>query len=400
MRRKNSYIFLFSPIFVFFLGVIYFFFIPAVYTGDVNIYSSGLFAVWALAFSLGYFLVSLVVKKRAEFYPRYEVPRNTNYLEWLFAFLFFSMTIYSLLFFSQTGVYSDNYIVGSQIYLYLKLFDKIWIVILLFFISLFACKGRIFFYAVFLFSIFYAFLDGTRLFFIFSALYWILFGVTIGFLKIRVIYLILAAFILPFLFAFLLIKRLVSYEGNVFGFFHYLYKNISLSDLSQGFYVAMETFVSYDAMNYVINDNLIAPLSGYLRVFLMPIPRSLWSDKPESISRVIAREYYPSAYDNGGGQIAGPIGDGLINGGVVSLAIIWVLLGALSCYMYSTFRNIAHSSCGIRLKAYYTCWYFVFFSYFIYCIRGFGSDFFWVFVLQMITVILIGKKFLYRTCAK
>src|SRR5690606_718598 len=103
-------------------------------------------------------------------------------------------------------------------------------------------------------------------------------------------------------------------------------------------YVGLETFYSYETLALVVEDRFIEPFSGYLRIFFMLVPRSFWADKPESISRLIAANYYPEAYYKGGGQLAGPIGDSYINGGVLGVLLIWLLIGYFSCYLFRVFR--------------------------------------------------------------
>lgn len=120
---------------------------------------------------------------------------------------------------------------------------------------------------------------------------------------------------------------MVFESKNIIQIFSELYDRLSFEIIMDAMYNGIEIFTSYLTGIAVINDGFIHPLSGIIRTLFLGIPRTIWLEKPESISRIIAKEYFPDAYSAGGGQIAGPIGDAYINEGVLGVIVIWVLVG-------------------------------------------------------------------------
>lgn len=385
----------FNPTIIFVLGWMFFCLLPLIYFGEPPLLIIMLNIV--IVFS---FIIGCVLSYSSKNWISYVLYDNKySRIKSLLSILCFLYIIIKLYLISTTeinsGNYSEKYAVESQFYLYLMIFDKLFNVIFLFFLSLFAIEGKIKFYFVFSISLLSTFFEPTRLLIILTLVYWILLGVSIGYIKIRLIQVILIALASPFIFSFLLIKRVYSFEGSSYDFIFHLFKLIDYDLLVSGMINGLETFESYKALINVINDNFIHPLSGFVRILFMPIPRTFWIDKPESIARLIAENYYPEAYQKGGGQLAGPIGDGFINAGFLGVFIIWLALGFISVSFYKYFKRGVMKGGNIE-KAYYCTFYYIYLIYFINCLRGFASDLFWVFAVNMIMLYIIKVIFFKR----
>lgn len=385
----------FNPTIIFGLGWVFFCLLPLVYFGEPSLLIILLNIVFVSSFIIG-----CILSYRSKNWIRYVLYDNKFLkLKSSLSLLCFLYLIIKLYFISTTeissGNYSGKYAVESQLYLYLMIFDKLFNVIFLFFLSLFAIEGKVKFYLIFFLSLLSTFFEPTRLLIILTLVYWILLGVSVGYIKIRLISVILIILASPFIFSFLLIKRVYSFEGSSYDFIFHLFKLIDYDLLVSGMVNGLETFESYKALTNVINDNFIHPLSGFIRIMFMPIPRTFWIDKPESVARLIAENYYPEAYQKGGGQLAGPIGDGFINAGFLGVFIIWLVLGFLSISFYKYFKYGVMKGSNIE-KVYYCTFYYIYLIYFINCLRGFASDLFWVFSANMLMLYIIKVIFFKR----
>jgi hypothetical protein len=117
----------------------------------------------------------------------------------------------------------------------------------------------------------------------------------------------------------------------------------------------------------------------------MVIPRDLFTDKPEGISRIISKEYNNPQYLDGGGSVATIFGDGFINGHIIGVLFVLFLFGFMSKLVsntvkYNLFANDESKSILFMLYSIYL-WQFI--NYF----RGFFSELYW-------TSILLGAIFL------
>ncbi len=385
----------FNPIIIFGLGWMFFCLLPLIYFRETSLLIMLLNIVFLFSFIIG-----CTLSYRSKVWIRYVLYDNKfSKLKSLLSTLCFIYIFVKIYLISTTeissGNYSERYAVESQFYLYLMIFDKLFNIIFLFFLSLFAIEGKAKFYLIFALSLLSTFFEPTRLLIILTLVYWILLGVSVGYIKIRLISVILIALASPFIFSFLLIKRVYSFEGSSYDFIFHLFNLIDYDLLVSGMVNGLETFESYNALKNVINDNFIHPLSGFMRILFMIIPRTFWIDKPESVARLIAENYYPEAYQKGGGQLAGPIGDGFINAGFFGVFIIWLVLGFLSISFYKYFKHGVMKGGNIE-KVYYCTFYYIYLIYFINCLRGFASDLFWVFAVNMLMLHIIKVIFFKR----
>ncbi len=379
----------FSTKFFFIFGITFFMYVPLLLE-VVDLYYLLLSFLLLLSFSIGYLLFSKSKKRKGFFYAS---KINYEKISWVILFLYICYAYYLFIYVgAEAGNYehyADKFAHASQGQLYYKIIQKSINIILLFAVSCVAYKSKKYYFLIALISILISLLSSTRLVFIFSLIYWAGYGVYFNFIKIRFIHILISIFTMPFLFAILLLKRVMKFsDNNLFSIISEMYDYLSFDIIKDALYSGLEVFVSYRVCVEAINDNFIIPLSGYIRIIFMPIPRSLWEGKPESMSRLIAKEYFPGAYYAGGGQIAGPIGDAYMNGGVVFVILIWLIVGyfASKYYFYlKKYQTINPSP----YKVFIWLYYFNFLSYFVYLIRGFGTDFLWVYLCQLLVLKMI-----------
>ncbi|HIF9466363.1 TPA: O-antigen polymerase [Photobacterium damselae] len=383
----------FHPLFIFFIGVFFFYIFPMVSFSDYNIISIGVLLLGVISFCIGYHIVGDYKLKLINI-----DNINKKGLTSIIVYCFFCFVLFE---FTAVGHYSDyasGYNTRGEGDIYFQLVTKIFYIAILFISSLYASDSRKKYYSVFMMFLIYNLMSPTRLHFIICLVYWLSFGVYFGYLRIKIIHMIIGLFSLPFLFSFLLIKRLTAYTGmSFFELLIELVNNVDYSYLLSISTESLETFQSYITMQNIIRDEFIVFSSGYIRLFLMFIPRSFWDSKPEPLSRVIAESYYPEAYHNGGGFVAGIFGDAYVNGGLLGIGIVWFLLGGLSKVIYnSTVMNI--ESYKKYTMAYLICMYMTYITYLIQVLRGFGSDQFWIYIYQSIVITLVALllKFKFR----
>lgn len=372
-----------STWFVFLLGVISFIFLP-VFFYSTNLYYILLSFTLILSFIFGYLTSSLLNKNRIKIYTskfdyrKYKYLILIGYLIYAYIFIFFIG--------AETGPYVDKYAHTSQLSLYMQLIDKPLKLVFLFLLSSIVYDSRRNYLLVSIIYLLISLTSNTRLDFVLSAIYWIGYGAYLGFFRIRLVYVIISLFLFPFLATILLIKRVMQFESNnIFDIFSELYEVLSIDTIIDSMDQGVEFLNTYSIGLSVINENFIHPMSGYIRIIFMWIPRTIWPTKPESVSRIIAKEYVPNAYFSGGGQTAGPIGDAFINAGVLGVVIIWFFTGFFSSKNYNILKSYYHIPPS-NYKIYIWLIYFNFISYMVYVMRGFGSDFFWVFLFQLLVI--------------
>ncbi|QFT48735.1 hypothetical protein FIU97_19265 (plasmid) [Roseivivax sp. THAF40] len=103
--------------------------------------------------------------------------------------------------------------------------------------------------------------------------------------------------------------------------------------------------IIYDDLNFLlseIKEKVILPdnlLHMVYKPFLTVIPRSIWSEKPESSSRVFAELYFQAFYNNGGSLPTTFIGDALLSFGifcVFGLTYILAFIYFLKRFLHKT----------------------------------------------------------------
>ncbi len=79
--------------------------------------------------------------------------------------------------------------------------------------------------------------------------------------------------------------------------------------------------------------------STYAKFFLWPIPRTLWPEKPEGISRVVVRHFYPEIYDKGISVSPTIVGEAYFNFGTLGIVIVMALFGVICQSLYAFLKK-------------------------------------------------------------
>lgn len=367
-----------NPLFAFALGSLYFVILPALFSSTISLFELILITLYLITFIIGY---NIKLKWR----PLPIDNNNENSIIFKFAyrnifkflFIYLAWSFYS---YQQKSNYVDNFTYESDFLLYFQIVERIFLIFGIIIVSHYASISKKKFIAISITCILLSSLSSTRLDLIFTLIFFIGFGLYFKHVKIHIIYFILLTPLLPLIFSFLLIRRSIeSFEGNFINLqintWNYMFENVD--ELKNIVIMSMESFGTYEIFQKVITDNIIAPMSGYLRIIFMPIPRSIWDEKPDSVSRLLVKLYFPDSYEKGGGMIAGPIGDAYINGGIIGVVLIWLALGIIMRFSYNNIL-LRNSNGTNKIKSY--LFYFTFYHYFIVSLRGFSSDFFWAFL--------------------
>ncbi|MCA4021083.1 O-antigen polymerase [Vibrio vulnificus] len=382
----------FTPLSIFIVGFFYFSILPVVYLSDYSGISLLLLLFGASSFLFGYSLKTARVNRSP-----YKIKVSPEFAVKPFLLIYSLFVIYQLTSqYEYSGSYAELFQNKSQSSLYLQIVDNIFDLLLLFLMSIFASKSKNVYIAFFILSSLFYLQENTRLLLVFNVMFWSIYGVSFGYIRINFFQVLLALLFAPVIFVLLIIKRGAASSGESFlSFIIGFYQKVDIDLLMDGMYYGLEVFESYKTYVKVIHDEFIHPESGVLRLLVMLVPRTVWPDKPESISRIIAENYYPGAYGSGGGQLASTFGDAYINAGIIGVFLFWFLLGWYSKYKYkSTIMNAKNQECRYY-RSYLVFSYFIFFKYFILCIRGFGSDYLWQFILSLIMAFIL-RCFLFK----
>jgi len=108
--------------------------------------------------------------------------------------------------------------------------------------------------------------------------------------------------------------------------------------------------------------------STYAKFFLWPIPRTLWPEKPEGISRVIVRHFYPDLYDKGLSVSPTIAGEAYFNFGTLGIVIIMALFGVICQSLYTFLKKNRENIGAVAIYASVTPYVFELFrGYFFEC---------------------------------
>lgn len=204
---------------------------------------------------------------------------------------------------------SRYFILNYYSSLYLQILFLIFLYTKFFFYAVAMRKSKALFYLIFLIQIILHSTSQVRLVFLSPFIIFTIYGFYIGYLKLPIQRIFLVILFSPFIFVILLLSR-----GKVEGFVYYLnFENIKIlltdNNLPVLIKTGMESFLIFEYLVRITNDGLFYVESRIFRIFFMAIPRNIWPDKPEALSRVISKTYNVSQYDSGGGSAATIYGD-------------------------------------------------------------------------------------------
>ncbi|MFW5403941.1 O-antigen polysaccharide polymerase Wzy [Pectobacterium carotovorum] len=156
----------------------------------------------------------------------------------------------------------------------------------------------------------------------------------------------------------------------------------------------MRSSAASDVYKRQIKDSFIRIENGVLRTPFMFVPRSIWPDKPESISRVISFSYNPSQYNTGGGTVATLFGDMYINGGFIAVIILCGFLGFFARLIYNT---ASYTKESYYAECFKVALYSFFTYYTLHFYRGFFSEMLWQLLLVIMSLFFLRVLFFRRT---
>lgn len=251
--------------------------------------------------------------------------------------------------------YTEKFIVTNFESLYVQIPVVIFFTIKYFFFSIAIARNKFVFYSIFLSQVFLSITSPTRLVVLQPFVIFMVYGFYCGYIKVTYFKIFLIVIFSPFLFLLMLLARGTGGGENYLDVILKAYYNIDLNDNFQQLSVALESFRSFDDFVNIVLFNFVYVESGLIRIFSMPISRSIWPEKPESISRIISKEFNPTQYDNGGGTVALIFGDAFINGHIFGIIFILFFLGFASRIIFNTMRCgllFCHPQKGVFIMMY------------------------------------------------
>ena len=255
-------------------------------------------------------------------------------------------------------------------------------------------KSKSIFYLIFFSQVLVSMTSPIRMVVLQPFIIFIVYGFYYGYIQLKFFKIILFLVLSPLIFSVLLLTRVVGGGATYFEVLSKVFDSNNFNDIFQLLRVALESFKSFEDLDNIIQTNFVHFESGIIRIFLTPISRSLWPDKPESISRIISKEFNNDQYNAGGGTVALIFGDAFINGHIIGIVLILSFLGYVSRILYNTMIKsilMSHSQKGIVIMMY------SFFVYdFLYFYRGFFSEFLWKTLLIQLFFIFLYKLYFLR----
>lgn len=300
----------------------------------------------------------------------------------------FTVGIYKFFWGISATDYTSSFFIVDYDSLYLKI---IWAVALSFkyyYLSLFISESKRYFYLALVAEFVFSISSPIRLVALQPVIIFVIFGYYFGYFKISFLKIILGLAVSPFIFVFLLLGRGLggaSFSERMIGALDIFDSNNLITQLL----IALESFSSFEIFTNIIESNFVHVDSGILRVFLLPISRSIWPEKPESVSRIISKEFNFNQYVDGGGTVALIFGDAFISGHVVGVILILGTLGFFSRIIYCTMKKRLHFQDSV--SAVLVMSYAVFVYDFMYFYRGFFSEFFWTTVIFQTSLFVFLK---------
>jgi hypothetical protein len=286
----------------------------------------------------------------------------------------FGVGLYKIIFGLSADDYTASFFIIDHDVLYFKIIETLVFSVKYYYLALFASRSRVYFYVAFFAALIYSISSPIRLVALQPIVIFTIFGYYFGYLRMGRLKIISALMIAPFVFVLLLLGRGLSgasfFERLIGGF-----NQLDIDYLIIQLAIALESFSSFGYFANIVDSNFVSVESGILRFFFMPISRSIWPDKPESISRIISKEYNVDQYFDGGGSVALIFGDAFINGHILGIILILAILGFCSKVVYNTMIESLDSRDVV--SAVLVMSYAVFVYDFLYFYRGFFSELFW-----------------------
>lgn len=387
MRDRIDY---FGIYFITFIGMSFFFLLPAVVVDiDGKIIAFLLGCVGVFSYLVGY---------KTKKYFKINILSFPNYIGYcaraILVYYLFIITV-TLTSTVEVGSYTEGYANVNHFLLYTKILTVFFDILIYYVLSNYVGDNKKRYYLVAILSVLVNLKSNTRLDLLLPVIFWVGYGYYFNIIKVTFIRVFIVLLFTPVLFTALLLRRVMkgSFE-SYFEQMQIIYDYLSFDNLLQNIYVSMETFRSYELFIKIVDDGFIHIESGFLRIAFMFIPRSIWVDKPESVSRIISHHFYPEQYDGGGGTVANIFGDAYINGGVIGIILVLFFWGWITKVIYnSTIERLPSFDNDIQTKSFLISVYLVYVQESIQYYRGFMSESFWR-LLYFITITILLSKIL------
>ncbi|EPJ48854.1 MAG: hypothetical protein OFPI_27260 [Osedax symbiont Rs2] len=383
--------------FIFIFLSIYFVLIPFLF--DINLDS--VITVCVVFSGIFFFLLGYTSNKKLSLPGHYDsVPITLSFQTIGCAFLFwdFLSGVNNLWSVINAGNYTASYRVlnFNAIYIQIPLLALSYLKYYCY--AMIMARNKLVYFVVFVIQVSLFYNSPARLVALSPFFIFIVYGYYMGYLKVTYVRLFIILLFSPFLMVILLVSRRPTNGEHYFQIILNTIHDLDLQSFSDILSTALESFQSFNTLTKIVIDSFIHLESGILRIIFMPISRSIWEDKPESISRVISKEYIPDQYENGGGSVATVFGDAFINGHVFGVVFLLFFLGLFSKILYNSIKDRFNL---VREKQSFVCiLYSLYFYQFLFILRGFFSESIWKILLLFLVFFLLHKIQFYGSTRK
>jgi oligosaccharide repeat unit polymerase len=392
MNRRNRKYNPFNFITINIVLFIYFYIIPFMFSINLNNYNAFLFATCGLFFLYaGTTMVPRVQLKDITV----DFTRSFN-LKFLLLCLILPDIVQitrAILFGIEIVDYADNFSIKDNISLYSMIPGMMIRSFKLYMYALLMGENKVIFIFVLALELFIAFMAQTRMVLIQTVVIFATYAFYMGFYKPKVWHFVVFVLSSPLIFTILLIKRGVVGVLTLSQFFIEIVKKLSMKNIGSLLLIAVESFDSYEIFSMVINNRFVRPGNGIIRIFFMPIPRTIWDSKPEAMGREIARFFNPYNYRSGGGNFATLFGDLYINGSLIGVIVLSVAIGFIG-KMLQNLAEFDYKKNSVA-KSVMAITYGFFISEYLNYFRGYFSDSYWK-LICFIIIFAISHYFTIR----
>ena len=317
-------------------------------------------------------------------------PRSKSILFITFIILVYDIyTIYHLQTFSNRNHnYTRSYLVEEHSALYSQLVYLIYLYTKMYVFAYFCHRNKLSFYLVFCVQLYLYSHSDVRLMSLMPIIIFGCYGYFVGYIKITYIRLLVISLLSPFFLVFALLAR-GEKSGNTLELIQSFIVNFEVERFMGILYVAMESGNSFYYLRNIIIDSFVRIESGVIRNIFLPISRDNWVDKPEAISRIIAKEYNVGQYDNGGGAVATILGDGFFNGHFLGVFLIIICYAIVMSLIYNPLKQARRLN--EHLDPGHVMLYAISVHQSLFFFRGFFSESIWRTVLLLIVFYVVSR---------
>ena len=267
----------------------------------------------------------------------------------------------------------------SQIYLLFYLYFKLCVY------GYFCIRSKFRYYFIFVLQVILYSFSSVRLIFLMPIIIFSIYGYYAGFIKLNIQRLLVIALAIPQALVILLISRTAGGQNKYNALIEF-YKGFDYSQFTETLYVALESTTSYAYLYNIINTNFVRLESGIFRNAFLPISRGLWGEKPEAVSRIIAKEFNLGQYEQGGGSVATIFGDGYINGHIIGILALCCIYAFIMSAAYRPIQTAKRFKA--KLEPAHIMFYAITVHQSLFFFRGFLSENIWRLGILLLVFVL------------